>query len=544
MAESGVIKTVVVKNGISYNVSVQRASLAPASNVVPVTSSPAVATAAAPTNIAPTAAANVAAANVAPIAARTAAAAAAAVNAAANAAAANVAAPNVSAAPAAAAPAFVAPIVAFMNHIQQNYSQSDMKEDAIDNEISELQVKDGRRLVNADPTLLRDKNLQKKVQSGRATFAEFIKKIIANEQGRVNNFVENALRQYRLQKNTRPAFFKEKELAAKQKEYDDEFAKEIDQQAKYREANRKLGDYKKNYEEEHGKRHRDIEEKMRKTLELIENKNQEIKKIEKLLTNGNNSTIPAWHDNPNFKEEQEKRLQEENKKLEELTNLERTLDAEKNNIPTEKNYKAEQTRLVYEENDKLNKQAKISRQKSQEINKIQDELRELQSENTKEENEVKKSTITAHIRQMIGKVIPLVTTRLNAMNEIEKAVKGGLADYLVNRTIDETERYEGTIEQNTTRQFIPILTKIKNDNEDLPNSIIDRMVKAAEKVHYSKSPSLAPYTFNLDDAPAKVNIKQEFYKMEPPKWGLFRGGRHTLRRKMVRRKTRRTTRPY
>jgi hypothetical protein len=419
-----------------------------------------------------------------------------------------------------------------------------MKDDAIDNEISELQVRDGRRLVNADPTLLRDKNLQKKVQSGRATFAEFIKKIIANEQGRVNNPVENAFRQYRLQKNTRPSLFKQKKLAEKQKEYDDAFAAETAQQLVYNEANSKLGDYKKNYEEEHGKRHRDIEEKMRKTLELIENKQQKIKTIEKLLTNGNNSTIPAWHDNPNFKAEEEEKLQEENRKLEELRTLQRTLAAEKNDIPTEENYKSEQERLANIEKVKLNSLRQISRQKSQEINKIQDELRELQSENTKEENEVKKSTITAHIRQMIGKVIPLVTTRLNAMNEIEKAIKAGLADYFVNRTIDETERYEGTIEQNTTRQFIPILTKIKNDNDDLPNSIIDRMVKAAEKVHYSKSPSLAPYTFNLDDAPAKVNIKQEFYKMEPPKWGLFRGGRRTLRRKMVRRKTRRTTRPY
>jgi len=509
MAESGVIKTVVVKNGISYNVSVQRASVAPASNVVPVTSSPVVATAAAPAAAPATAAVTAAAVTAAP-------------------------------APAAApatnvVPSFVAPIVAFMNHIQQNYSQSDMKDDAIDNEISELQVRDGRRLVNADPTLLRDKNLQKKVQSGRATFAEFIKKIIANEKGRVNNPIENALHQYRLQKNTRPAFFKEKELSEKQKEYEDAFAKEIDQQAKYIEANRKLGDYKKKYEEPE-KSLRDIEEKLNKTETLIKNKQKDIKTIENLLTNGNNSTIPAWHDNPNFKEEQEKRLQEENKKLEELTNLERTLDAEKNNIHIVMNYEDEKKHLA--------DIAEISRQKSQEILKIQDELRKLKSKNTDEENEVKKNTIIAHIRQMIGKVIPLITTRLNAMNEIEKAVKAGLADYLVNRTIDETERYEGTIEQNTTRQFIPILTKIKNDNDDLPNSIIDRMVKAAEKVHYSKSPSLAPYTFNLDDAPAKVNIKQEFYKMEPPKWGLFRGGRRTLRRKMVRRKTRRTTRPY
>jgi hypothetical protein len=132
------------------------------------------------------------------------------------------------------------------------------------------------------------------------------------------------------------------------------------------------------------------------------------------------------------------------------------------------------------------------------------------------------------------------------MNEIEKAVKAGLTDYLVNRTIDETQRDEiksGESQQNSTGRFVSVLTKIR-DNDDLPNSIIDRMVKAAEKVHYSKSPSLAPYTFNLDDAPAKANIKQEFYKMEPPKWGLFRGGRRTLRRKMVRRKTRRTTRPY
>ena len=132
------------------------------------------------------------------------------------------------------------------------------------------------------------------------------------------------------------------------------------------------------------------------------------------------------------------------------------------------------------------------------------------------------------------------------MNEVEKAIKAGLADYLVNRTIDETERDNGTSEQDITRSFTVISNDISDKNDDLPNSIIERMEKAAEKVHYSTSPSLAPSTFNLEDTAAKANIKQEFYKMEPPTWekSIFGGGRRTLRRKNVRRKTRRIIRSY
>jgi hypothetical protein len=87
---------------------------------------------------------------------------------------------------------------------------------------------------------------------------------------------------------------------------------------------------------------------------------------------------------------------------------------------------------------------------------------------------------------------------------------------------------------------------ISDKNDDLPNSIIERMIDAAAKVHSSKLQSLAPSTFNLDDAAAKEKIKQEFYNMESPKWekwGLS-GGRRTRRQKMVRRKTRRIIRSY
>ena len=138
----------------------------------------------------------------------------------------------------------------------------------------------------------------------------------------------------------------------------------------------------------------------------------------------------------------------------------------------------------------------------------------------------------------------MITTRLNAMNEVEKAVKAGLADYLVNRTIDETERDNGKSEQDITRSFASVTNKISDNNDDLPNSIIEQMIDAAAKVHSSNLQSLAPSTFNLDDAAAKEKIKQEFYNMESPKWGLFSGGRRTLRRKMVRRKTRRIIRSY
>ena len=93
--------------------------------------------------------------------------------------------------------------------------------------------------------------------------------------------------------------------------------------------------------------------------------------------------------------------------------------------------------------------------------------------------------------------------------------------------------------EQVTRSFATISNDISNKNDDLPNSIINRMIEAAAKVHSS--------TFNLEDT-AKAKIKQEFYNMESPKWeksifGLS-GGRRTLRRKMVRRKTRRIIRSY
>jgi hypothetical protein len=210
MAESGVIKTVVVKNGISYNVSVQRASVAPASNVVPVTSSPAAAALAVNT----AAAANAVATN------------AVAANAVAtNAVAANAVAANAVAANTTATPAFVAPIVAFMNHIQQNYNELDMTEDKISKEISELKVKDGRRLVNTNSTV-RDKALQKKIELGRTTFAEFIKKIIANEQNRIEKRAQSALATHREQQNTSQLESIQSDVAEKEAAYNAAFAAE------------------------------------------------------------------------------------------------------------------------------------------------------------------------------------------------------------------------------------------------------------------------------------------------------------------------------
>ena len=510
MAESGVINTVVVKNGVSYNVSIQRAN-GPLTNVP---------SAAKPVSVAKPVSA------VEPVQP-----------------------PPVSANVPIASKPFVAPIIAFTNHIQQNYNQSDMTKAAIDTEISELQVKEGRMNTNST---LRDKDLQKKVELGRNTFAKYIKEIIANERGRIEKIGENAVRQQRLQKNTRQTLFKEKELAAKQEEYNAAFAAENAQQARYIAANKKIGDSEKEYPI----MFRDVEERVKEVLTLKEAKQREVEQFdnERKLLQVSNSNAPLSYANQQKIDEAERKYNASTTELEKLTKLQiqRSVikDDFQSKFPTLKDYEDEQKRLANIEKDELNRLSDTAVQQSKEVIKTQQELRTIEAENKQEEDKAKYTSIISSIKEIVGKVIPLITTRLNAMNEIEKAVKAGLTDYLVNRTIDETQRDEiksGESQQNSTGRFVSVLTKIR-DNEDLPNSIIDRMVKAAEKVHYSTSPSLAPYTFNLDDATAKAKITQEFYKMEPPTWeksifGLS-GGRRTLRRKNVRRKTRRITHSY
>jgi len=505
MAESGVINTVVVKNGVSYNVSIQRAN-GPLTNV--------------PSAVKPVSVAK-------PVSAAE-----------------PVQPPPVSANVPIASKPFVAPIIAFTNHIQQNYNQSDMTKAAIDTEISELQVKEGRM------NTLRDKDLQKKVELGRNTFAKYIKEIIANERGRIEKIGENAVRQQRLQKNTRQTLFKEKELAAKQEEYNAAFAAENAQQTRYIAANKKIGDSEKEYPI----MFRDVEERVKEVLTLKEAKQREVEQLdnERKLLQVSNSNAPLSSANQQKIDEAERKYNASTTELEKLTKLQiqRSVikDDFQSKFPTLKDYEDEQKRLANIEKDELNRLSDTAVQQSKEVIKTQQELRTIEAENKQEEDKAKNTSIISSIKEIVGKVIPLITTRLNAMNEIEKAVKAGLTDYLVNRTIDETQRDEiksGESQQNSTGRFVSVLTKIR-DNEDLPNSIIDRMVKAAEKVHYSTSPSLAPSTFNLEDTAAKANIKQEFYKMESPKWekwGLS-GGRRTLRRKNVRRKTRRITHSY
>lgn len=496
MAEYGVIKT-VVRNGKSFQVSIQRANK-PVSMVKSATPTTAVR-----------------------------------------------AAPASAAIPAATAP-FVAPIVEFMNYIQQNYNQSNMTEDAIDKEISKLQVKDGP--VNADLALL-DKNIQKKVELGHATFAKYIKDIIANERWRIEKIGANAVRQHHLQKNTRPTFFKEKVLAAKQKEYDDAFSAENEQQSLYIAANKKLGDSEKEYPIIFS----DLETKVKEANELKEAKQREVEKLdnERTLLQISDPNARLSSANQQKIDEAERKYNASTTELKELTKLQiqRSVikDDFQSKFPTLKDYKDEQKRLANIEKEELNKLSKIAVQKSEEIITIQDELREIEAENKQEEDKAKNTSIISSIQEIVGKVIPLVTIRLNAMNEVEKAIKAGLADYLINRTIDETEPYNGTSEQ-VTRSFATISNDISDKNADLPKYIIDRMIEAAAKVHSSKLQSLSPSTFNLEDTAAKAKIKQEFYNMESPKWeksifGLS-GGRRTLRRKMVRRKTRRIIRSY
>uniref|UniRef100_A0A6C0HL43 Uncharacterized protein n=1 Tax=viral metagenome TaxID=1070528 RepID=A0A6C0HL43_9ZZZZ len=498
MVESGVIKT-VVRNGKSFQVSIQRANK-PVSMVK--SNTPTTVVRAAP---------------------------------------ASAAIPTVTV-PAATTAPFVAPIVAFMNKIQQTYNQSNMTEDAIDKEISELQVKDGP--VNADLALL-DKNIQKKVELGRATFAEYIKKIIENERGRIEKIGANAVRQHHLQKNTRPTFFKEKVLAAKQKEYDDAFSAENEQQARYIAATRKLGDSEKEYPIIFS----GLETRVKEANELKEAKQREVEKLdnERTLLQISDPNASLSSANQQKIDEAENKYNAAFKELDKLTKLQFQRSIIKNKVSTLEDYKAEQERLANEEKVELNKLKQISTKISKETIKIQQELREIEAENKQEEDKAKNTSIISSIQEIVGKVIPLITTRLNAMNEVEKAIKAGLADYLINRTIDETERSDETL-QNATRSFATISNDISDKNADLPKYIIDRMIEAAAKVHSSKLQSLSPSTFNLEDTAAKVKIKQEFYNMESPKWeksifGLS-GGRRTLRRKMVRRKTRRIIRSY
>ena len=450
--------------------------------------------------------------------------------------------PASAAVPSATSPAFVDPIVNFMNNVQENYNQPNMTKEAIDKEISRLKTENIPRSFNKAKNLLGNTELRKKVLSGHDTFAEYIKKIIENETERVMESAANAVRQNRLQKNTRPTFFKEKELAAKQEEYNVAFAAEKAQQTRYIAANKTLGDSEKEYPIIF----RGLETRVKEANELKEAKQREVDTFDnerKLLQ------ISDPNDSLSFANQQ-KIDEAENKysvafeELKKLTKLQIQRSIIKNKVSTLEDYKAEQERLANIEKFELNKLKQISIQKSKESIEIQQELRTIEAENKKEEDTVKNQRIIVSIKEIIRKVIPLITNRLNEMNEVEKAIKAGLADYLVNRTIDETERDNGTSKQDITRSFTVISNNISVKNDDLQNSIIERMEKAAEKVHYSKLQSLAPYS--LDDAAAKAKIKQEFYKMEPPTWekSIFSGGRRTLRRKNVRRKTRRITRSY
>ena len=531
MTEPGVINTVVVRNGESFQVSIRRA------NGAPVTSSASASNAQIQQSVingtsvqSETATSTSTSAN-APVASTP------------------VASTPATTAPSSSTPAFVIPMVDFMKHVQQNYNQPNMAEDAIDKELSELQIKDGRRFVNTNSTL-RDNALQNKVETGRTTFSKYIKTIIANERGRVEESAENSVRQQRSQKNTTQTSFKERELAAKQEEYKAAFAAENEQQARYLAANKKLGDSEKEYPNTF----LDLETRVKDANNLKEAKQREVEKLdrERKVLQVSNSNAPLSPANEEKIASAEKKYNDAVKELERLTKLQiqRSVikDDFQSQFPTLEDYKAEQERLVGIENNKFDELQSVSKTISKEISKIQQELREIEVKNKQEEDTVKNQTIIASIKEIIGKVIPLITARLNVMNEVEKAIKAGLADYLVNRTIDETKRDNGTSEQDIKRSFTLISNNIRDKNDDLPNSIIKRMIDAAGKVHSSKSSSLAPYTFNQDDATAKAKITQEFYKMEPPTWekSIFglRGGRRTLRRKNVRRKTRRVTRPY
>ena len=154
MAEPGVIKTVVVRNGESFKVSIRPANGPPVSmaesgiiktvvrNGTPFEVS--IRHANGPLTNMPSAAKTVSAAK-----------------------------PVYSNVPIASKP-FVAPIVAFMNSIQQNYNQPNMTKEAIDMQISRLKTDSIPRSFNMAKNLLGNTELRKKVLSGHATFAEYI----------------------------------------------------------------------------------------------------------------------------------------------------------------------------------------------------------------------------------------------------------------------------------------------------------------------------------------------------------------------------------